>query len=98
MNHIAVDDPDTGIYRMIPLPDELEDAMQAAHAITTNFSIPGIHADLGFIKLFMVLYAVDGEVSATSVEAWDRAEAFEVLARVAECGVITIPPNEQVPS
>jgi hypothetical protein len=98
MNHIAVDDPDTGIYRMIPLPDDLEEALRAAHSLTTSYNIPGAYSDQGFVKTFMVLYALDGGIKATSVEAWDRAEAYEVLARVAERGVITIPPSEQIPS
>jgi hypothetical protein len=96
VNHIAVDDPDTGIYRMIPLPDDLEDAVRSAHALVDSFLIPGLCEDEGFIKRFVVLYTVNGVAKATTVEAWDRAEAFEVLARAAEIGVVIIPPNESI--
>ena len=96
MNHLAVDDPDTGIYHMIPLPDDLEGAVRAAHGLLGTYNVPGPYVDEGFIKHFLVVYSVDGQPRATTVEACDRAQAFEVLARAAEIGVITIPPNESI--
>ena len=97
MNHIAIDDPATGIYHSIPMPDDLEDAMRSAHELLTGyFLIPGVCEDDGFIKRFLVIYTVDGTARATSVEARDRVEAFEVINLAAQRGVLTIPcPDEK---
>jgi hypothetical protein len=93
VNHIGIDDPETGIYRTIPLPDALDDAVYAAYALLNSFHIPGLYVDEDCIKQFVVLYNLDGVAHATTVEAWDKQEAHEVLARAAMCGVITIPPS-----
>jgi len=97
VNHIGFDDPDTGIYHAIPMPDDLEDALRSAHELLTgHFLIPGVCEDDGFIKRFVVFYTVNDVCRATSVEAFDRVEAFEVLNRAAQHGVLIIPqPNEK---
>jgi len=94
MNHIGIDDPETGIYRAIPLPDKLEDAVHAALSLLSSFLVPGMYIDEGCIKYFVVLYDLDGVARATTVEAWDREEAIEVLQRAGELGVVMIPPSE----